>query len=599
MRSKGEQMLGRRRALGTVAGTAVLALGLVACGGSSSGGGGGGSSEPTQGEVKTTVDTADTVNTGTPGKGGSFTYTIEKPITDWNLNTALGNTFDTGVVLNAVLPQAFIPQPDTSNVELNKDFLVSADQTKTDPQTIVYKIQPDAVWSDGKPIDASDFEYAWRTQNGVDCPDCSVASTTGTDQIKSITGTDGGKTVTVVFKTPYADWKGLFGAGYGLLPAHLCKCDMTDAASLAKSFNDTFDKTYPTFSGGPYMITAFKNNEAVTLQPNPKWYGEGAFFNKLIFRQIVEDQASVEPDALRNKEVQGIYPQPELDLVDAVKAIPNVKYQLDLGLTWEHFDLNMNNPFLGQNTAGDALRKALFTAVNVKQIIASTVGQFDPAVVQLNNRMLMPAQDGYQDNVTEFGYGAGNIDAAKKLLTDAGYTGVGSSLKTPDGKAVPQLRARFTVGNAIRQDECNLLKDAAAKLGVNIKVQPTPDLGGTLTHKNDNLDYDIVVFAWVGAPFFTSNRDIYITGGGSNFGSYSNKVVDRNLKATVSTLDHTRLLEELNAADKQISADAYTLPLYQKPTFLAYYNDILNLRDNATNVGPSYNVNQWGRKAAS
>jgi len=588
----------RGRKLAPVAAIGVAALAFIAACGSSGGSGGGSSNSlPTQGRVTTTSSNVNSINTATPKQGGRLDYTIEKDIQDWNLNTVNGNTFDTSVVLNVVYPQVWIPNPDTSTLTLNTDLTPSVTQTSTSPQTIVYKVNPNAVWSDGQPINANDFIYAWKTQNGKDCPACEAASTTGYDQIQSITGADNGKTVTVVFSKPFSDWKALFGAGYGLLPAHLCKCgDMTDKTTLAKSFNTTLDKTAPKFSGGPYVITKFQSNTAVTLAPNPKWYGKKPPLDQLVFHIITD--ATQEPTALSNKEVQAIYPQPQIDLVKQVENLANVRYQLDLGLTWEHFDLNLHNPALKQGPAGDALRKALFTAVNVQSMIDKTVGQFDKDVKQLNNRMLMPQQTGYQDNVSEFGYGKGNIDAAKKILTDAGYKNVGTTgLTDPSGKKIPTLTMRYTVGNNIRKNECLLFKDAASKLGVNVSVQTTDDLGASLGH-TAGKDYDIIVFAWVGAPFFSANRDIYVTpkggAGGNNFGAYTNATVDQNLYASIQELDRNKLLGELNAADKQISADAYTLPLYQKPTFLAYYNNIVNLRDNATNVGPSYNAGSWG-----
>jgi ABC-type transport system substrate-binding protein len=104
--------------------------------------------------------------------------------------------------------------PDYS-VQLNKDLMDSATQTSEDPQTIVYKIKQNAAWSDGTPVSADDFEYLWRNLNGS-VKGNDVASTTGYDQIESVEGSDNGKTVTVVFKEPFTDWKSLF---YGLLPA--------------------------------------------------------------------------------------------------------------------------------------------------------------------------------------------------------------------------------------------------------------------------------------------------------------------------------------------------------------------------------------------
>jgi ABC-type transport system substrate-binding protein len=104
--------------------------------------------------------------------------------------------------------------PDYS-VQLNKDLMDSATQTSEDPQTIVYKIKQNAAWSDGTPVSADDLEYLWRNLNGS-VKGNDVASTTGYDQIESVEGSDNGKTVTVVFKEPFTDWKSLF---YGLLPA--------------------------------------------------------------------------------------------------------------------------------------------------------------------------------------------------------------------------------------------------------------------------------------------------------------------------------------------------------------------------------------------
>ena len=36
------------------------------------------------------------------------------------------------------------------------------------------------------------------------------------------------------------------------------------------------------------------------------------------------------------------------------------------------------------------------------------------------------------------------------------------------------------------------------------------------------------------------------------------------------------------------------MPLYQKPTFLAFGDNAVNVRDNATQAGPPYNVAEWG-----
>jgi peptide/nickel transport system substrate-binding protein len=569
-------MLKMRKSVGGVAAFAMLTLGLAACGGSSNDNGDNGP----KGSEANTINSVDAKDLT---KKGTLTYTLEKDIQNWNILNADGNTFETAEVMNAILPGSFIPQPDFT-VVLNKDLLVEAKLTSQDPETIVYKIQPDAVWSDGTAISADDFVYAWETQNGTNAK-YSVASTTGYDNIASVVGSDGGKTVTATFKPgkKFADWQALFGA---LLPAHIMK---TLNADPVKAFNTGLLKA-PTFSGGPFLISKFESNKAVTLVKNPKWYGDGPNLDSVIFRILTD--ATQEPTALQNKEVDAIYPQPQVDLLTQVKKIPGVTANVGFGLLFEHFDLNLKNQFL----ADKALRQAIFKAVDRQGLVNRTVKQFSSKAAVLNNRMLLPGQPGYKDNVASKGYGSNDLEGAKKILTDAGYTGVGTALKTKDGKAVGPFRFRYTVGNQIRQTEGELLKATLAQLGITMNIQTTDSLGDTL----DKRDFDIIVFAWVGTPFpYSSNQSIYSTGQGQNFGSYSNKVVDDALADAATQLDPGKAQDDLNTADAQVTEDAVTLPLYQKPTLLAVYSKFGNIRDNATSVGPTYNIQEWGIKASA
>jgi peptide/nickel transport system substrate-binding protein len=203
----------------------------------------------------------------------------------------------------------------------------------------------------------------------------------------------------------------------------------------------------------------------------------------------------------------------------------------------------------------------------------------------------MAGQAGYQDNVTPEGLGTGNVEAAKKILTDAGYRIEGAALIDPSGKKVPTLKAVYAVGNPIRQQELELLQRQVQPLGVTLDISSTDSFGPTVGGGN----FDIVVFGWVGTPFPSStNKSIYTTDGGQNFGKYSNPSVDKALTEAASEPDTAKAATLLNDADRQISRDAYTLPLYQKPTFLAYNATYGNIRNNSTSIGPTYNIGQWG-----
>jgi peptide/nickel transport system substrate-binding protein len=575
-----------RRVVALVTGATVA---LAACGGGATGRGSPRQTRSAFGACDANPNTCNSAASSQLRQGGQLTYVIEKNIANWNLLSNEGNVFHNNEVLKAVLPYTFVMQPDLT-VTMNNDLLDSAKVTNSSPETIVYKIRPTAVWSDGAPITADDFVYNWKLQNGHDCPGCSVFTTAGYDQVRSVVGSDNGKTVTVTLTKPFTDWKQLWSGGSPIYPAHIAAQhgDTKTAQGLAASFT-WFGANVPTYSGGPFQIDNVKNNESVTLVPNPKWSGTRPKLDRLIYRIITD--ANQEPTALQNREVQVIYPQPQVDLVQQVRRIPGVSSFVGLGLSWEHFDFNLQNGYLND----PALRTALFTAIDRQAIINKTVGQFATKVKPLNSHNFVPQESSYEDVISETGQGSGNLAKARQILVTAGYKIDGDQLKTPIGLTVPPLRMRYTIGNQVRQVECELFAQMVKPLGITVQVTPTDDLGATTSRG----DYDIIVFAWVASPFPYANAvQIWGTGQGNNVGRYSNPDVDRLITAAGSQTDESVAKETLNAADRRLTKDAYVLPLYQKPTFIALYDNIANVRNNSTVDAPPYNVAQWGFRAA-
>ncbi len=526
-----------------------------------------------------------TCNNGPTAPGGDITVGLEKTLPDWNIWSADGNTYETAQVVNAIAPVPFALNPDGS-VTLNSDLLTSAEITSQSPFTVVYKINPAAVWSDGTPISAKDFEYEYKIDNGVDCPDCEVAGTTGYDSMTSVTGSDNDKTVTVVWKNVYADWQGLFQ----LYPSQVAakQGDLTTPAGLLASFT-YFQNTTPDWSGSAYSITDYQKDVSVTLKPNAKWYGKTKpSLNSIVFK-IITDQTAEVP-ALQNNEVQMLTSQPNQDIVDGVKGISGVDYNLSEGPTWEHIDVNFQNKYL----ADKALRQAIFTAIDRKSIISKTLAFFDGAA-PLNNHNIQPGQPGYKDVVSDTIAGGGNADAAKKVLTDAGYKINGDTLTTPSGEAVPEIRFGYTTGNTVREQTGQIVQAELAPLGIKIKLDPFPSLGKAL----DSGNFDLIDFAWVGSPFITGNTDLWGTGGGSNYGHYSNKDVDAILAQIKTESDYTKIRDLFNQSDVIMAKDYSVLPLYQKPVFIAVYNKYINIRNNPNLSGSTYNIQEWGLRASA
>jgi peptide/nickel transport system substrate-binding protein len=196
--------------------------------------------------------------------------------------------------------------------------------------------------------------------------------------------------------------------------------------------------------------------------------------------------------------------------------------------------------------------------------------------------------------VSASGQGSGDLAKAKKLLTDAGYTGVGSALKNKAGDAV-SIRCSFTAGNTLRQQTCQLLQAQLGALGITVKPTPLDDLGGTL----DSGDFDLIIFAWTGAPFVVAGaQQLFKLKGGGDYGKNNDPAVEALIDKSSTETDPANVQDDLNKADALLTADAYNLPLFQKPTFLAAYANLANIRDNATSSGPPYEVQTWGIRAS-
>jgi peptide/nickel transport system substrate-binding protein len=541
----------------------VLILGLAliaaACGGGGGGGGGGGSSSN---NIK---------------QGGTLNYAADQEPTGFNPLTAKDNGTSVLWVVNRVYPSVFHSKPDYT-VELDSDLMDSAEVTNQNPQTVTYKIKQNASWSDGTPINADDFIYNWQNQSGKD-KNIDTATTTGYEDIQNITGSDNGKTVTVVFKNKFSDWKSLFGP---IVPAKYTKAQKG-------GWNTGLDKNPQNIpSGGPFKVENYTQGQSLTLSRNDKYWGTKAHLDKIVYRFLPE--SVTQPAALQNNEVDLIYPQPQLDQVQQVQQLPDVQYQINFGLSFEHLDFNFKNPQLGDLK----VRQAIATGLNRQELLDRTVKQFSSKATVLGNRIWLTGQKEYQDHSGS--YGKGDVNAAKQLLEGDGYTLGSDGVYAKGGKRL-SFRFSTTAGNQLRETQGVLFQAQMKQIGIEIKIANAPStkfFGENLPQGN----FDIADFAWVGTPFaISSSKPIYETGSDSNYGKYASPKVDSLFRQAIAELDPTKAADLANQVDQQLWDDMVTIPLYTKPTFLAWRNTYTNITDVATNEGPFVQEPLWAQKA--
>jgi peptide/nickel transport system substrate-binding protein len=570
-----------RKGVALLAPAVVVMMAAAACGGSSSG---------------------NTNNGGTSRTGGRLIYGYETkfPGNLFPLISA-GNSVAIAYMEIRVLPGPTKFTPDFKVVP-DLELLTAAPtaETKNGKQVVTYKLNPNAVWSDGQPIDAKDFEFSWKLQKSSDpaaggCPE--LISTTGYEQIASVEGADNDKTVTVTFSKPYADWQALFNQT--LFPAHLM--DKGDAKA-----NCAEVKTgWPTangipLSGGPWKIdkaNVDSGKQVITLVPNDKYWGEKPKLDQLIYQHI-GNEAGVNVKALKSGEVQMIYPQPQLDLVKNIKALePAITSKISFGLSFEHLDFNTRN----QHLKDINVRKAIATAIDRPGLVAATVGQFDNRAQVDNNRFYVNNQPTYKDNSAGV-YDKGDVPKAKQMLESAGYTLGPDGIYTKGGSRL-SFDTITTVQNPLREQTIDVLTSQLKAAGIEIKKDLDPDIFEDKT-KPKSLEaggFDIALFAWVSSPLVSGNVSIYqsVKGDaqGQNYTHGNDPAVDDLLSQMTQEIDPTKQADLANQADTKLWSDMFTLSLYQKPTFLAWDSNYTGIDENSTNSGPLWKSEGFARKA--
>ena len=564
------------------AGTALLAIacvtGMAACSSTSS------SSTPT------------TTSSASVKSGGTITYALDQDVAGFNVLNATDNAFVLGQMIDQVWPSVYNILPNLS-LALNTNVVTSATVTSTNPQTIVYQINPKATWSDGTPISAQDFIYNWQAQSGnpaykdVGGKAFLPASTAGYSLIKSVTSSNNGKTATVVFSKPFGDWKSLFGAGTPIIPAHIAS---------RVGFNTGFQNFGPAVqvSGGPYEVQSYTQGEDLVEVPNPHYWGVPPKLSKEIYRFILDDTQI--PPAMQNGEVNLANPTlASVSFKDAVSSIANTTTTVIPGLEFQHMDFNQANPYLAVSN----VRHAIAEGTDRAQMVQRIVGPLTSSIQPLQNRIWMPIQPQYQN--TSGSYGQFDASAAKTLLQQSNMTMGSDGYFHPNfgpekGKDFT-LSISTTSGVPVRAEIEQLFQADMKTIGVKINIQNynANTLFGTVGPKGE---FDIIQFAWVLSPFASANQSIYCSYTnaslcGSNWDHYANTQVDDLFNRAVSTVNQAQAANLYNQIDAILWKDMVTLPLFESPQLYSWSNAYGNVIPNPSLLGVPWNAQVWGLKA--
>jgi peptide/nickel transport system substrate-binding protein len=544
---------------------------------------------------------------GKGGNGGNGGKLIYGESTDFPENLmpliAAGNSTATANLEVRLLNGPFRITPQIA-YEADPDQVTGqpTSELKDGQQVVTYEINPKAVWDDGQKITADDYIYTWEAQKSSDPKNggcAALLSTTGYDQIESVKAGKDDHEVVVTYQKgkPFPDWQALFSP---LLSKHVF--DQGDPVKNCKYITDGWPIANGIPAGatnGPWILDKSNINvsgKSFTLTHNPKYWGAAPHLDQLVDAYVGSD-ADTNVKALQNQEVNMIYPQPQLDLVANLQKLSGVTTEINFGVAFEHLDFNVKDPLL----AHKEVRQAIAYGIDRKALVNATVGKFSDKATILDNRLIMGNQKGYEAHGTE--YDSQNVAKAQQLLESIGAKKGGDGYYTLDGKPLA-FKVMTTQNNPLRDQTIQTIASQLKPVGIKITEFANPDIFAG-TDKPTSLvseGFQIALFAWVGGPAITSNRSIYLSpaggGVGQNYTQGGTPQIDDALNKMNSATDTTEEIKWANEADKLLWDQMYTLPLYQKPTLLAFDSNFTGIGDNATQAGPLWNSETFKKKSS-
>lgn len=488
--------------------------------------------------------------------GGDLRLPIDALPPNFNPLQVDGAKTVTYQIADAILPTAFKDMPDGGS-EPHEAFFTDIEVISSSPQTVRYRIEPAATWSNGRRLDWRDLRDQWRAMNGAD-DRYEVSNHVGYSDLAKVQRGANDQEAVITYAKPFADWKALFRP---LVPSELS----ADPAEFNRAWRDG-----PKITAGPFEVERLDlTGKTLTLKRWAGWWREPAPLDRVIFRVL---DAAARADELANGSIDLAPVGADANLFQRVSAMPGVEIRAAGERLAGQLTFN-GSP--GALLSDPGLRRAISQAVDPQQITDVVVGPITPGVRAVGNHILPPSHAGYRDNRSLLPF---DPAAAGRSLDEAGWVRTGSGVRTKDGKElVLRLVAQQTPAG---QTTATLIADQLKQQGVGTKVEIVPpDRFGSdylMTAR-----FDLIVFEWTKSPYpISHDRPVFQAPRGDSFGNNFGRVavpeVEELYDQALAELDSDRVNALAQRIDEEAWRSAHHLPLYPGTGAYAVRSDVAN-----------------------
>ena len=437
-----------------------------------------------------------------------------------------------------------------------KDVQISDDGT-----VYTFTLRDGLKWSDGKPVTASDFVYAWNR---------AIDPETAADyayMFEVIDGYDEGK-----LNVTAPDDKTLVVKLKNRVPYFLELTAFPAFSPVRKDIIEQHGDAWATkpetyIGNGPYKVTEWVPGSHITMTKNENYWNY-----KNLGMQNIKFVLMDDPGAQLNAFIKGeILFTDEIpnDEIDTWRDKPEFHLEGQLGTYYVSFNTQreyLNNP---------KVRQALTLAID-REFIVREIGKAGQvpagAYVPTGLSDADPSKEFREvggDYYDPYDY-EGNLEKAKQILAEAGY---------PNGEGLPTFEYLYNSESEGHRLIGEVLQDMWGKLGV--KINLVSQEWATFLNTRKNGDYDIARNGWLGDyndPI--SFLDMWITGSGNNDAQWSNPEYDKLISQIKTETDTAKRFELMHKAEDMIFEDWMLCPIY-------YYVDIFLLNTKVENFWSS------------
>ncbi|MHB8571398.1 MAG: peptide ABC transporter substrate-binding protein [Candidatus Dormibacteria bacterium] len=446
------------------------------------------------------------------------------------------------------------------------DIASKLPDVSADGLTLTYSLRSDAKFSNGDPITAQDFIFAWSraVKEGQNAYGSFFAPVAGYDSMTApnskettLSGLSAPDDHTLVVKLSQK-------AGYFVTFTAFISTAVVDKKVVNQDDANWWAKPATMVGSGPFKMSARTDKQSIDFASVDGWWGSPTPTLKKIHIDVIPDMASgiakYDQGGYDLVGYGGMSSDLPPDEVLRIKADPVKGKELALvpkvRTIWVEWNFG-KAPFSGLTGAGKELRLAMTLSIDRTQLVD----------VVCAHGILCSSADGGVITKGLKGY----LGDASDPLARFDPTAAKQHLKTgdPDGSKTANLTYYYDPNKPIYQLSAqNLQAQWLQNLGINVKLQQVDH--ASFIQQSSSHAYILFRAGWQADFDHPSDwfDNLFVKGGGSNTGNFDDPAIDTLIKKA-DTEDLSTALADYQAAGKMLEDDAAYGPLlYTRGSFL-------------------------------